>query len=600
MSGLVFPAYLLGEKFTSRKTPNFNTKTQKALSGKESRISYRAYPLYEWELTYEFLSDQFSQRPSRTNFLPFSQDFTQWSVANGGAGFSPFVIGSWVSIAAPDGTYTADRIILNLAGGSTSGDYSFVYVPLAQIPLPVYAATLQFTFSVYLRTNDGTTVNVEIVLGSKSYVASVGPTWQRYTVSSLGMSQAPQIGLYGVGSSSQYADLSAWGAQVEYGATPSAYIFTNGTAVRASDLKSAFGFFSQMLGSYDTFLYQDPDFNSVDLYWFATGDGTTNSFNLTAAYQPGAEIPQFLYGPSNMRAPIGPAGVPEWVQNTIGAPIIYTGRYDGPEMLSTGLRSNLALQSNFAATWGTTAGALTTNVIAAPDGTTTAAQFTEGTTSTIYAVGETQTGFAANARYTFSVWLKYGSRQYVMLNLDDGSANGNVFCFDLINGLIAGPLQEGTAYSSAADATMTAFPNGWWRCSISGQIASTSLHLAIVHTPTFAATWYPGFTGTSAFTYLWGAQLEGGALPSALIPTTTAHLTNGGSDYTLTNVTQVGTSVYTFQQVHMVATPANGIPLLWSGSFFYRCRFSEDKIDFKENMAKIWELSKLPLEQVIL
>jgi hypothetical protein len=615
MSGLIFPTYLLGKQFTPRKTPNFNTQPQKANSGKESRISYRAYPLYEWEASYEYLSDQFSQAMPRTNFIKFSQDFTQWTPAYGGAGFLPVVVGNWVGQAAPDGSYTADRLILNIGTGTTSGDFCEVYIPTTA---PPFAATQFFTYSVWMKTNDGSTVVVSIGAGGTDANVSVTPNWQQFSVTTQGLVAAggggssgasimlllggssttsggpgaPTIGLVGT-SGAKYADLSVCAAQLEYGTLATGYIQTNGAGVRVSDLKSMFGFFSQMLGQGDTFLYQDPQFNSVTLQQFAIGNGTTTAFNLTATYQPGAEIAQSLFG-----TVLGPAGAPEWVQNTIGAPVLYTGRYGGPEQLSTGLRVNMALQSSMTSSWAATGGTISTGVIA-PDG-STSVQFVENTSTSAHWVGLSQSGIlTGNARYTFSVWLKYGSRQFVMLSLDDG-VNGSVFCFDLVNGLASAPFREGTAYQSAADVTMTPFPNGWWRCSVSGQYASPSVRSAIVHTTSFGGAWYPSFTGTSAFTYMWGAQIEAGTQPTALIPVTTAHASNGGSDYSLTVLTQAGTSVWTFQQVQMTATPAPAAPLLWTGSFFYRCRFSDDKIDFEENVKGLWKLGKLPFESIIL
>ena len=602
MSGLIFPSSLLGQQFTPRKTPNFNTKPQKALSGKESRISYRAYPLYEWELSYEFLSDEFQLSLPRTNFIAFSQDFTQWTAQHAGAGFAPIVLGSWVGQPAPDGTYTADRLILNVGTGSSGGDYSQIYVPLTQLALPNYSGLKTFTFSVWLATNDGSTTSVIVNIGSNVQTLTVTPNWQRFVISSPGIttSELPTIGVYG-SSGSKYADLSAWGAQLEYGTVATSYIVTNGAGVRVSDLKSMFGMFSQMLGQYDTFLYQDPDFNSVTLQPFAVGNGSSTTFNLTATYQPGAEIAQFLYGLTNQPPVVGPAGAPEWIQNTIGAPVLYTGRYNGPEMLSTGSRTNLALQCNFAGDLDDHGGLDRDQLLAAPDGTTTAAKFTESTSASVYAVELAQSGIlTANTRYTFSVWLKYGSRQFVMLSLDDDSANGNVFCFDLVNGVVSAPFHQGTAYSSAADATMTPFPNGWWRCSISGQFASVTARISIVHTTSFAGAWYPSFTGTSAFTYMWGAQLELGTTETALIPVTTTHATNGGSDYSLTTFTEAGTSVWTFLQVQMSAAPANTVQLLWTGSFFYRCRFSDDRQDFAKTHDQLWELKKLQFEQILL
>lgn len=55
MSSLVYPATLPGLTYNNLRTPIWRTGRQEALSGKESRIGYRQYPLYRFELQYEFL-----------------------------------------------------------------------------------------------------------------------------------------------------------------------------------------------------------------------------------------------------------------------------------------------------------------------------------------------------------------------------------------------------------------------------------------------------------------------------------------------------------------------------------------------------------------
>ncbi|HZR02412.1 MAG TPA: DUF2460 domain-containing protein [Burkholderiales bacterium] len=55
MSSFVYPATLPGLTYNNLRTPIWNTGLQEALSGKESRIAYRRYPLYRFELQYEFL-----------------------------------------------------------------------------------------------------------------------------------------------------------------------------------------------------------------------------------------------------------------------------------------------------------------------------------------------------------------------------------------------------------------------------------------------------------------------------------------------------------------------------------------------------------------
>ena len=54
------------------------------------------------------------------------------------------------------------------------------------------------------------------------------------------------------------------------------------------------------------------------------------------------------------------------------------------------------------------------------------------------------------------------------------------------------------------------------------------------------------------------------------------------TDYTITN------GVVTF-----VVAPASGKAVTWTGSFYYRCRFLNDTLDFKQFMYDLWENSKI-------
>ena len=76
-----------------------------------------------------------------------------------------------------------------------------------------------------------------------------------------------------------------------------------------SQLKAIYGLFMACKGSYDTFLFQDPDFSafaSTNQQQFGVGDGTTKTFQLVAYFQ-------------NTGGP----GYGEIIQNLNGAPVIY-------------------------------------------------------------------------------------------------------------------------------------------------------------------------------------------------------------------------------------------------------------------------------------
>lgn len=56
MSNSVFPT-LAGIGWGYRRSPMFDTRIQKSVSGKELRTAYMAYPLWKYTLTYEVLRD---------------------------------------------------------------------------------------------------------------------------------------------------------------------------------------------------------------------------------------------------------------------------------------------------------------------------------------------------------------------------------------------------------------------------------------------------------------------------------------------------------------------------------------------------------------
>lgn len=76
--------------------------------------------------------------------------------------------------------------------------------------------------------------------------------------------------------------------------------------IAVSDVKRIVGFFNSVQGAYDTFLYSDPHFNAVTAMQFATGDGSTRVFQVTATYKDSTGY-----------------GWPEIVQNFNGNPLIY-------------------------------------------------------------------------------------------------------------------------------------------------------------------------------------------------------------------------------------------------------------------------------------
>ena len=63
-----FSAPTPGCTLSVTRSPEFNTGITKAITGKESRIAYQAYPLMTWTLQYEFLRDYVNPSEFRSLF----------------------------------------------------------------------------------------------------------------------------------------------------------------------------------------------------------------------------------------------------------------------------------------------------------------------------------------------------------------------------------------------------------------------------------------------------------------------------------------------------------------------------------------------------
>lgn len=65
MSNAVFPS-LVGQAFPVKRTPNFNTIVQQAASGREVRVALREYPLWDWDLPFDWLSSTAAKQDWQT------------------------------------------------------------------------------------------------------------------------------------------------------------------------------------------------------------------------------------------------------------------------------------------------------------------------------------------------------------------------------------------------------------------------------------------------------------------------------------------------------------------------------------------------------
>jgi hypothetical protein len=282
---------------------------------------------------------------------------------------------------------------------------------------------------------------------------------------------------------------------------------------------------------------------------FTSGDGSTLSLDFTS----GVLDPRFTFTRSTTATFINSSGYVE----SIGAaasndPTKARFDYDPTTLtprglLSEGSASNLLSYSqdfsNAAWTKSNTNGSMTLTGTA-PDNTATSRLLEENTTS--YAKHSLERSISISAGiHTFSVWLKEptsNSRRYAHIQLADGQGTAARYTIvaDLQTGTItASGVNNGTAGAPTGTGhSITAYPNGWYRVTISMNHVSSPSYPSIVLGDTatlFGGNNQPFYSATTPYKgfIVWGAQLEAGSGASSYIPTTTSSVQRAADSCTI-------------------------------------------------------------------
>lgn len=165
-----------------------------------------------------------------TNLVLRSTEFSNTGVwigdASGVGAVAPTVTANYAY--GPDGNATADRLQFDKGVGAG-------FSRLQQAVTTT--ASANYTFSVWMKTNDYTVKSVALRLDSTGSTGTVTPEWKRFYVSTAvsGTSTQGQILLYDSLSTSNTADISVWGAQFESGTSAHTYVPTTSASAATTE-----------------------------------------------------------------------------------------------------------------------------------------------------------------------------------------------------------------------------------------------------------------------------------------------------------------------------------------------------------------------------
>lgn len=314
-----------------------------------------------------------------------------------------------------------------------------------------------------------------------------------------------------------------------------------------AELQALVGFFNRHKGDFDTWLFDDPMDNVVVNEPLGVTNGTQSTWQLTRAFG-GASSPVF-----DLKA------TPELYLNT--------GTWRGVERKYFTPRTNLLLRSQeFGDSyWAKVNATVVDNAASAPDGSGSADKLIEASGTAVHLIRRTGTIMAAG-QHVLSVYAKGGERTQIVL-YKAGSGANQARKFDLLAGSSS---VNGAGFSEAPAYGVDHVGGLWYRCWILVDSTGGSSDFGIQ----LQGGSYTG-DGTSGL-YLWGAQLELASSLTPFIPTT-------GAAVTVTDASINSTGLVTLSP-----TPAAGGSLSWSGGYYWRCKFKQSRMAYKQFMQHLF------------
>ena len=179
---------------------------------------------------------------------------------------------------------------------------------------------------------------------------------------------------------------------------------------------------------------------------------------------------------------------------------------------------NLLTYSEELNNWLKTNTTVTSNVIAAPDGSITADQLNRTSTGNSNYIRKDVSKGTSPVTYTASFYFKKDDARYVSIRLQGNYPSRADAVFDLDTGTVStGPITFSDF--SGSSATIVPVTDGWYRCSLT---ATTDSHAFVATLISCSAEddFVDGQSTDINSVYVWGTQLEEGSTATDYIPTT--------------------------------------------------------------------------------
>lgn len=167
--------------------------------------------------------------------------------------------------------------------------------------------------------------------------------------------------------------------------------------------------------------------------------------------------------------------------------------------------------------WLASQATATLNVIAAPDGTSTATVLVDNANNSAHQISTNGTfAFVSGTLYSFSIYAKAGTASGLQIWFPS-AAFGAAFCnYDLSAGTVG-------TNSGATSTAIQNLGNGWYRCLISLAATGSSTVAAFTcgtNGSNSSAVRAVTYVGSGTGVYIWGAQAEASLFTTSYIPTT--------------------------------------------------------------------------------